>query len=240
MKVALASDIHLEFGQLEIENTENADVLILSGDICVAKYLNYHADVNNLCEFHKSTRCKDGYRERCKECRKVDTTLYYQNNANKIKEKINEYRKNNPEKVKEGLKQYWEKNSEELKKNKRIWSKSLNGKKSKQKYYLNNSEKVKKNVSEYNKKNPDISKNRRKTKKWKDYMKVYIKEHRFKNPHIYLWRITLRNALKRMGTNKEGKTSELLGYSASQLKEHIEKQRDPKIIKENFFNFLDI
>jgi len=55
-------------------------------------------------------------------------------------------------------------------------------------------------------------------------MKLYIKEHRAKNPHIYLWRTTLRNALKRIGTNKEGKTSELLGYSASQLKEHIEKQ----------------
>jgi hypothetical protein len=63
-----------------------------------------------LCKFHKSTRCKDGYRERCKECRKVDTTLYYQNNINKIKERITEYRKNNPEKVKEGLKQYREKN----------------------------------------------------------------------------------------------------------------------------------
>jgi Icc-related predicted phosphoesterase len=39
MKVALASDVHLEFGFLDIQNTENADVLILSGDICVAKDL---------------------------------------------------------------------------------------------------------------------------------------------------------------------------------------------------------
>jgi len=37
MKVALASDIHLEFGPISLENTEGADVLILSGDICVAK-----------------------------------------------------------------------------------------------------------------------------------------------------------------------------------------------------------
>jgi len=36
MKVALASDVHLEFGPISFENTENADVLILSGDICVA------------------------------------------------------------------------------------------------------------------------------------------------------------------------------------------------------------
>lgn len=35
MKIALASDIHLEFGPIVLENTEGADVLILSGDICV-------------------------------------------------------------------------------------------------------------------------------------------------------------------------------------------------------------
>jgi len=36
MKIALASDIHLEFGDLILKNEENADVLILSGDICTA------------------------------------------------------------------------------------------------------------------------------------------------------------------------------------------------------------
>jgi len=36
MKIALASDVHLEFGHLELNNDDNADVLILSGDICVA------------------------------------------------------------------------------------------------------------------------------------------------------------------------------------------------------------
>jgi DNA repair exonuclease SbcCD nuclease subunit len=36
MKVAICSDVHLEFGQLNLENTENAEVLILSGDICTA------------------------------------------------------------------------------------------------------------------------------------------------------------------------------------------------------------
>jgi len=39
MKIALVSDVHLEFGFLDIRNTENADVLILSGDICVASAL---------------------------------------------------------------------------------------------------------------------------------------------------------------------------------------------------------
>jgi len=36
MKIAICSDVHLEFGQLQLENTQNAEVLILSGDICTA------------------------------------------------------------------------------------------------------------------------------------------------------------------------------------------------------------
>jgi len=40
MKIALASDVHLEFGRLELFNDENADVLVLSGDICTANDLN--------------------------------------------------------------------------------------------------------------------------------------------------------------------------------------------------------
>ena len=36
MKIAVCSDLHLEFGDLELDNTENADVLVLGGDIFVA------------------------------------------------------------------------------------------------------------------------------------------------------------------------------------------------------------
>jgi predicted phosphodiesterase len=41
MKFALCSDLHLEFGPIELKNTEGADVLVLSGDICVAKDLAF-------------------------------------------------------------------------------------------------------------------------------------------------------------------------------------------------------
>lgn len=41
MKFALGSDIHLEFGEIVLKNTEGADVLVLSGDICVAKDLAF-------------------------------------------------------------------------------------------------------------------------------------------------------------------------------------------------------
>lgn len=38
MKIALASDIHLEFGGVTFYNREGADVLVLAGDICVANH----------------------------------------------------------------------------------------------------------------------------------------------------------------------------------------------------------
>lgn len=42
MKIAVCSDLHLEFGRLDLTNTEGADVLVLSGDILVAEDLDRH------------------------------------------------------------------------------------------------------------------------------------------------------------------------------------------------------
>ena len=38
MKIALASDVHLEFGPIQLTNTGGAEVLVLAGDICVAQH----------------------------------------------------------------------------------------------------------------------------------------------------------------------------------------------------------
>jgi len=48
MKIQLVSDLHLEFADINIQNLNGADVLILSGDICVAQDLHDHiaADFN--------------------------------------------------------------------------------------------------------------------------------------------------------------------------------------------------
>ena len=46
MKIAICSDLHLEFGPISLENTENAEVLILSGDILVAADLNVYAETD--------------------------------------------------------------------------------------------------------------------------------------------------------------------------------------------------
>ena len=42
MKIQIVSDLHLEFSDINIKNTNNADVLILSGDIMMANDLHEH------------------------------------------------------------------------------------------------------------------------------------------------------------------------------------------------------
>jgi predicted phosphodiesterase len=63
MKIALASDLHLEFGDCFLKNTENADVLILSGDIMIAQDLHDHPQPAN--EFDRALIAKgQGYGRR--------------------------------------------------------------------------------------------------------------------------------------------------------------------------------
>ena len=66
MKISIASDIHLEFGDLDIANTDGADVLILSGDICVAADLDMRDRRQTEMGFarHRSERFHDFF-ERC-------------------------------------------------------------------------------------------------------------------------------------------------------------------------------
>lgn len=63
MKIAIASDIHLEFGDLIIKNEQDADVLILSGDICVAADIG-RPDPHGILENARSERIVDFFK-RC-------------------------------------------------------------------------------------------------------------------------------------------------------------------------------
>lgn len=53
MKVALISDVHLEFGDCFFENTENAEVLILGGDILIAQDLHDFKNMGELSLYQK-------------------------------------------------------------------------------------------------------------------------------------------------------------------------------------------
>jgi DNA repair exonuclease SbcCD nuclease subunit len=63
IKIAICSDVHLEFGDINLQNTENADILILSGDIMVASDLG-KPDPHNFLEGSRSTRFVDFFK-RC-------------------------------------------------------------------------------------------------------------------------------------------------------------------------------
>jgi len=46
MKIALCSDLHLEFQDINLKNEEDAEVLILSGDIMIAEDLHNHPEMS--------------------------------------------------------------------------------------------------------------------------------------------------------------------------------------------------
>ena len=48
MKIALCSDLHLEFEDINLKNTEGAEVLILSGDIMIAEDLHNHPELHPM------------------------------------------------------------------------------------------------------------------------------------------------------------------------------------------------
>ena len=64
MRIAVASDIHLEFGDLEITNDNHADVLILSGDILVARDITQHDPSGAMGPDYRSNRYHD-FMARC-------------------------------------------------------------------------------------------------------------------------------------------------------------------------------
>lgn len=66
MKISVASDIHLEFGDLDIQNTDGADVLILGGDILVARDITQQDPHNILGMEYRSNRYHD-FMQRCSQ-----------------------------------------------------------------------------------------------------------------------------------------------------------------------------
>jgi hypothetical protein len=73
MKIAVCSDLHLEFGTVNLENTENADVLILGGDICVAADLNMKDEYAIDSSSNRSERLHEFF-DRC--CGRFSHVIY--------------------------------------------------------------------------------------------------------------------------------------------------------------------
>jgi hypothetical protein len=97
-------------------------------------------------------------------------------------------------------------------------------------WYLQNKEKHLEYAREYNK--TWVQDNDEHIKKYgkeyrqnnKEKIRQTEKLYKEKNNHISRWRDILRSTLKRFHRGKTGSTQTLLGYSAQELKEHLDKQ----------------
>lgn len=70
MKIALMSDVHLEFAELPVEPVE-ADVLLLAGDICVVNDLRERDTYNVFGEHDKSNRYHKFFEDACTQFKHV-------------------------------------------------------------------------------------------------------------------------------------------------------------------------
>ena len=75
MKIALCSDLHLEFEDIDLKNTEGAEVLILSGDIMIAEDLHNHPEMDygmyssvNLADLGRRQQIAMRFRDFLKRC----------------------------------------------------------------------------------------------------------------------------------------------------------------------------
>jgi predicted phosphodiesterase len=75
MKIAVCSDLHLEFQDIDLQNTEGADVLILSGDIMIAEDLHNHPEMDygmysnvNLADLGRRQATSLRFRDFLKRC----------------------------------------------------------------------------------------------------------------------------------------------------------------------------
>lgn len=156
-------------------------------------------------EFRKSKRYTDGYNSMCKTCAKE----YYNNNKEKILLQYKEYRNNHKEEIikwQNENKEYFKKYAlnrrlkycDEIRENFKV-------------YFNNNREYFKIKKKEYNK-----------SEKGKETKRLWCNEYNSNNKHVVLWRSLLRRTIVQLKQEKFDTTLNSLGYSAIELKEHIE------------------
>ena len=163
--------------------------------------------IKNIIEFHKKKDTQDGYRNECKECIKELQKKYKE--FPDFKEKRKDY-----DKIR-----YEEKREQILER--------------KKEYHIENREKILKEKREYRKKEENKDRAQTYGKMYRTEYKDKFYKYRRNNPHIIAWRSLLYSTLNRLGTEKQGHTIDMLGYSALELKEYIENQFQPGMTWEN-------
>lgn len=162
-------------------------------------------------EFHKSKR--DGYRSRCKNCKKEDDKIWRANNKKVYLEMNKKWREEN----KDYMINYYNENKDHIK----SYLKE---------YYLENRDEIILNSKNNYENTCDYKKNKSKerynliknTDEFKEKQRIYQRTNYKKNPHIYAHRNILKRHLKMIESKKNDKTEKILGYTSEDLRKHIE------------------
>lgn len=157
--------------------------------------------VHSVCKICMSEKERQNRKDGCTKHREINRR-HYEKNRDKFLKKFKQNRRNNIDIIKLKEKKWRENNKEKI---------IAYGKK----WRENNKEKIKIDKRNYYEKNRDkVNKNKN------EYRKKYYK----KNPHIGIWRYTLKNVLKRLGQTKNNSTHKILGYSPEDLKTNLESK----------------
>jgi hypothetical protein len=145
-----------------------------------------------MSEYGPQKKGPNGYRSQCRSCRRLEAKEYRKRNLDKVKAAKEAWKAKNPDYDKN-----YRENNPDKKRNASL------------KWYAKNKEVAKERAKTWNRNNPE---------------KINAKQRRYmkNNPHIQSWRSVLRNSLSRLNKKKEGHTIDLLGYSAEDLKKHLE------------------
>jgi len=175
-----------------------------------------------LSKFHKNKNFVDGRKTVCKFCISEQKKEYYNKNKNKISKQSKKSYLKNKDKAKKRANNYYHNNKEEVSKKMKLYREENEEKIKiqKKKYYQENKEDIIKKTKSYAKNN-------------KDKINEYRVNYEKKNKHIIAWRSVLKSQLRRFGTSKESSTLNSLGYSAEDLKQHLENLFTPEMTWNN-------
>mgnify|MGYP003436258720 CR=1 FL=1 len=170
--------------------------------------------IKDLSFFGKSSRCKDGHINQCKECKKKYLYEYSENNKDKIKiiqKKYNDsnkdkrkvYYETNKEIIRSNYKSWYSENSESVSNRTKIW------------YYENKERKIE-TAKIWNLENKDLV---------NEYRRNWSKNKRINDPLFAITeniKSSIRRSIVERKFRKKSNTIEILGCSFEEFKSYLE------------------
>ena len=210
----------------------------IKDSLIIEKQCKICNEIKPLSEFNKSKGGKFGVGSACKICHGKKSKKWKENNKVHVKEYNEQWRKENPnyDKIWNELnpdhkKNYREKHREEIKENKK-------------QYYQDNKEEILEYQKQYRIDNPEHNKQYYKTNKKILNEKARIRQNeRYENDPLYVlkcsMRMMLQNTHKLIGTKKQGRTVDEIGYSPGKLKLRMEVNYTDGMWDDNYGKLKD-